>query len=306
MLPDLEAWAVFARVADLGSFTRAATELGLSTATVSKAVARLERRIGASLLSRSSRRLSLTTLGQEVADRALRLLAEAELLEADTLDRTALPHGLVRIAVPMSFGLQQVGPLLPALLQRFPGLSIDMHLSDELVDLIGGGFDFALRIARLESSSLRALRICEVRLLLVASSGYAAGRGLPTHPHELQQHPCFSYAYQPTADRWIFTHRSGEQTDVRVSGPLRVNNGEMVMPSLLQGLGLAALPDFLVWAELQAGRLVEILPEWSLPVTVLSLVTPPTVLRPARVAVTMDFLYHELLRAPWHYHPHRR
>lgn len=302
MLPDLEAWAVFARVADFGSFTRAAADLGLSTATVSKAVARLERRIGASLLSRSSRRLSLTTLGQEVAERALRLLAEAELLEADALDRTASPHGLVRIAVPMSFGLQQVGPLLPTLLRRFPRLSIDMHLSDELVDLIGGGFDFALRIARLESSSLRALRICDVRLLLVASSDYGTRHGLPVHPRELQQHPCFGYAYQPNADRWTFTHRSGERADVKLSGPLRVNNGEMVMPSLLQGLGLAALPDFLVWAELQAGRLVEILPDWSLPVTALSLVTPPTILRPARVAVTMDFLRHELLRAPWHDH----
>lgn len=298
-LPDLEAWAIFARVADTGSFARAAVELGLSTATVSKAVARLETRIGASLLSRTSRRLSLTTLGQEVAERALQMLAEAEAMEADALDRTAEPRGLVRVAVPMSFGQQQVAPLLPGLLQRHPGIRVDLHLSDELVDLIGGGFDFALRIARLENSSLRVRRICDVRKLLIASPGYAAAHGLPNHPRELADHPCFGYAYQTTGNRWEFTSPSGEAFGVNLNGPIRVNNGEALMPALLAGIGLAALPDFLVWDELQAGQLVEVLPDWSLPGSDLSLVMPPATLRPARVTATMEFLHQALSQACW-------
>ncbi len=296
-LPDLEAWAVFARVAETGSFAAASADLGLSTATVSKAVARLERQVGAALLSRTSRRMALTTVGRELADRAALLLADAERLEADALDRTATPRGLVRIAVPMSFGQLQVAPLLPGLLRRYPGLSIDLHLGDELVDLVGGGFDFALRIAPLQTSSLRSRRIRDVRLLLVASSAYA-GR-LPAHPRELQELPCFGYAYQSTASRWLFGHASGEQAVVAIAGPLRANNAEAVMPSLLAGLGLAVLPDFMAWREIEAGRLVRVLPDWSLPASPLSLVMPPTGLRPARVVAALDFFHQALASAPW-------
>ncbi len=296
-LPDLEAWAVFARVAEAGSFAAAAEETGLSNATVSKAVARLERRVGAALLSRTSRRVSLTTLGREVAERAQRLLADAEAIEADLLDRTASPRGLVRIAAPMSFGQTQVAPLLPELLAAHPELSVDLHLSDEIVDLVAGGYDFALRIARLDPSSLRARRICDVRLLLVASPGYAA-RGLPAHPRALGEHPCFGYAYTANAS-WSFTHRSGEQASVVPSGPLRVNNGEAAIPWLLAGLGLAALPDFVLSDAMRAGRLVEVLPGWSLPPVALSLVTPPAALRPVRVTVAMEFLYRRLSGTPW-------
>ena len=297
-LPDLEAWAVFARVAEAGSFAAAAGETGLSTATVSKAVARLERRVGAALLSRTSRRVSLTTLGREVAERAQRLLADAEAIEADLLDRTASPRGLVRIAAPMSFGQAQVAPLLPELLATHPELSVDLHLSDEIVDLVAGGYDFALRIARLVPSSLRARRICDVRLLLVASPGYAARRGLPAHPRALGDHPCFGYAYTANAS-WSFTHRSGEQASVAPSGPLRVNNGEAALPALLAGLGIIALPEFLVSDALRAGRLVEVLPDWSLPPVALSLVTPPAALRPVRVSLAMEFLHRRLSGAPW-------
>ena len=298
-LPDLEAWAVFARVAEAGSFAAASVETGLSTATVSKAVARLERRVGAALLSRTSRRVSLTTLGREVAERAQRLLADAEAIEADLLDCTASPRGLVRITAPMSFGQTEVAPLLPELLAAYPELSVDLHLGDEIVDLVAGGFDLALRIAQLEASSLRARRICDVRVLLVASSDYSGRRGLPAHPRALGDHPCFSYAYMANNRSWTFTHRSGEQASVVLSGPLRFNNGDVAIPSLLAGLGLAALPDFLVARTVRSGHLVEVLPDWSLPPATLSLVTPPGRLRPVRVSVVMEFLHRRLSGAPW-------
>ena len=295
-LPDFEAWAVFASVAEAKSFGRAAAELGVSTATVSKLVARLEARLGGALLNRTSRRLSLTSFGEEVAERARRLVDDASRLEAVASDRILAPSGLVRIAAPMSFGQTELAPLLPVLLQRHPGLRIDLHLGDALVDLVGEGFDLALRITQLGASSLRARHIRDVALRLVASAGLAGARPMPEHPNDLRHYPCFAYTYASSSDRWVFTHRDGETISVPVSGPLRVNNGEAAIPWLLAGLGVGVLPDFMVQDPLERGALVELLPDWQLPRPSLSLVMPPSVLRPAAVTATIAFLHERLAR----------
>lgn len=289
-LPDLEAMAVFAKVAELRSFAGAAEELSLSKATVSKLVGRLERRLGARLFNRTSRRLALTDLGRSLAERAAAILAQAEAAEADALAQSTVPRGTVRLAAPMSFGLRRVGPILPEFLNQYPEVSIDLHLSDAVVDLIGEGFDAALRIGLLPDSSLRARRLCPVRRMVVGAPAYFERRGRPTHPAQLAEHACLGYAYLATPDVWRFTNAAGESISLRPAGPLRANNADALTAALIAGLGIAVQPDFIVEDALNDGSLEAVLPDWSMSDSFLHLVTPPGGPRPARVEILAEFL----------------
>jgi DNA-binding transcriptional LysR family regulator len=289
-LPDFEGLAIFAKVVELRSFAAAASELALSKATVSKAVSRLEERLGARLFNRTSRRLALTDAGQKLSGRAERLLAEGEAAENEALAQSVAPRGLVRLAVPMTFGVKAVAPILPEFLQAYPDVAIDLHLDDAMVDLIGEGFDIALRIARLPDSSLIARRLCAVPRHTVAASSYLKRYGRPTHPMHLAQHKCFGYAYLSTPDVWHYSNAAGEQANVRPAGQLRVNNGEALLPAAIAGLGIADLPDFIVGDAIEAGEVEVILKGWKQPEGAVHLVTPPGGPRPARVEALADFL----------------
>lgn len=293
-LPDFEGLALFAKVVEERSFAAAARATGVSVATVSRAVGRLEERLGARLLNRTSRQLALTEFGQTIAEAAIRIFHDAEDAEAAARDLTARPRGLVRFAVPMSFGLRWIAPILPEFLQDYPEVSIDLHLSDAKVDLIGEGFDAALRIAALPDSSLVAGRLCTVTPFVVAAPSYVERHGAPEHPRDLIGRPCLGYAYRARNDVWRFSGPNGDEEMITPVGPLRVTNVDALLPTILAGLAIAELPDFIAGEYLRDGRMVPLLSEWSLPQGGLHFVTPTARTRPPKVEVLGDFIARKL------------
>ena len=298
-LPDFEGFALFAKVVEERSFAGAARALGTSVATVSRAVTRLEDRLGARLFNRTSRQVALTEFGRNLADTAMRILRDAEDAESAARDLSSSPRGLLRLAVPMSFGLRWVAPLLPEFLSLYPEISIDLHLSDATVDLVGQGFDAALRIAVLPDSSLVAKRLCPVARLIVASPGYLTRCGRPAQPKELIARDCLGYAYRARSDAWRFVNGAGDEQVVTPRGPLRVTNVEALIPTVLAGLAIAELPDFIASEYLRDGRLEAILREWTLPKGGLYFVTPSAKARSAKIEALSGFLVKRLSNPAW-------
>ncbi|GBQ69476.1 LysR family transcriptional regulator [Ameyamaea chiangmaiensis NBRC 103196] len=298
-LPDLEAWAIFAKVVETRSFAQAAEALRLSKPTVSKAITRLEQRLGVALLNRTSRKLALTEAGRGAVDRAARLLAEGELIEAEIQDRAPVPAGRVRVSAPMSFGLMHLAPILPDFMAAYPAVEIEVDFNDAVVDLVGGGYDLALRIGTLATSSLRARRLCAVRLLVVASPQNLHRFGQPAHPRDLENRPGLVYTGVASPGTVRLTGPGDDSYQVTLSGGLRSNNAEAFLPALRAGCGIALMPEFMIWRELRDGVLEHVLPDWGAAPIALHLVTPPGALRPARVSVLMEYLRSRLSSAPW-------
>lgn len=293
-LPDLEGLAIFAKVAQLRSFAAAAAELNLSKATVSKAVGRLESRLKVRLFHRTSRRLSLSDAGHQLATRAAGILSDGEAAEDAILGQAAAPRGLIRLAAPVSFGVLHIAPLLPEFFAQYPDITIDLQMSDSITDLVGEGFDAAIRIAALPDSSLIARILRPMPRFLVGAPRYFEIHGRPRHPLELAEHQCIAHARGTTADPWHFTKKGGESATIRPSGGLRTNNGDATLPVLRAGLALGILPEFLVQEDLASGALEQILPDWGLPAAAVYWVTPARGLRPKRVEILGAFLTEKL------------
>jgi DNA-binding transcriptional LysR family regulator len=298
-LPDFEGLALFAKISECRSFAAAARDLDLSVPTLSRGIARLEKRLGARVFNRTSRQLALTAFGTSLLGRATQLYRDAEEAEALARDQSASPRGTVRLAVPMTFGVHWIAPILPGLLERYPELSIDLHLSDAVVDVIGDGFDAALRIASLPDSSLAARRICEVSRYTVAAPAYVARHGEPRHPRDLDPAHCLAYAFRAGSDVWRFRNGRKKEEVVHPMGRLRVTNSEALLPVLLAGQAIAALPEFIAAEYLRDGRLVPLLAEWQQPGGGLYFVSPTTRNRPAKVEAVADYFAEALGDPVW-------
>lgn len=289
-LPDLEAWAIFAKVAESGSFAKTANELALSQSTVSKAITRLEARTKTVLFHRTSRRISLTESGYAVLERAMRILQEGEAVEAEIAEQSTSLRGTIRVSAPMSFGISRLAPLLPTFMTRHPDVVLDVQFSDKQEDLVAGRYDLALRIANLVDSSLIARRLCRVRILLVGTPAYFNRHGRPQHPRDLATHRALQYAYSALGEGWRFRHRQYGEVSQSMRVAMHANNAEALMPALLAGMGVALQPEFLIAEELRNGTLETILEDWEAEEIALHIVTPPGRNRPARVNNFIEYL----------------
>lgn len=255
---------LFVQVMESGSFTAAAEQLGLSKQYVSRRLMQLEERLGVRLLNRSTRRLDVTPLGQGYYESAVRLLAEVLQVEEGIAGQNSQPRGTLRLSAPLSFAMEHLGSLLPAFLQRYPEVSVEVDLSDRSVDVIGEGYDLALRIGLLEDSSLIARPIAVIPRVYCASPGYLQQRGTPLEPQQLSDHDCLPYGHSRQV-HWRFEGRGpkARPSSLAVSGRMRANNGELLRDAAIAGLGIAYLPMFIVGAALRDGRLVSVLDDYT-------------------------------------------
>lgn len=293
-LPDYEAWALFDAVATHGSFRGAAKATGLSVPTVSKAVHRLEAALGVALFHRTSRSVTLSAAGERLSFQARAMVvAAAQAEEAARIDAQTLA-GPIRMTAPLSLGLCSIGAPIAEFLSAHPAVTIDCMLSDAQCDLVANGHDLAIRIGELSDSSLLAQSIAPVPASLLASPAYLDRYGEPQHPRDLEHHRLLGYGHENRRAPVRLVGPGKETVSVQPRGPLFVNNGELMLPLLVAGEGLAMLPHFIAREALRAGRLVPVMPDWQPPPLTLHLLTPPSRLRPARVGALARFLVDRL------------
>lgn len=261
-MDKFEAIKVFVRIVEAGSFAAAAEGLGISTTATSRHLAQLEAHLGTRLLQRSTRRLSLTESGRIFHERSVQLLADlAEAEETASASPVSL-RGVLRLTAPIGFGLSHLAPAIAEYSPLHPELTLELSLSDHLVDLIGEGLDLAIRIGRPGSQNVVARRLGSATMVLCAAPSYLARHGYPERPEELGAHDCLIYSLVREPGVWAF-RRGEESVEARISGKVHANNGDLLAELAIRGQGITLAPDFIVRAALADGRLVALLPDWQ-------------------------------------------
>ncbi len=253
----------FVRVVDAGSFTAAANVLGKSTSYVSKEVSRLEARLGARLLNRTTRSISLTDTGRLYYDRCRRIVADADEAARSVTEAQEHPRGVLKFSAPVSFGLGYLAAMLPKFLETNAEVALEIELNDRMVDIIAEGFDVVLRIGHLEDSSLIARQINVSHGVTVASPTYWKNHGKPGHPEELQGHACISYALMRAPNRWRYRDPDGAEITVNVETRVQCNSAELEAALAVAGLGVTRLPEFACARELAQGLLEPALEKYT-------------------------------------------
>jgi len=280
---------VFVRVVEAGSFSEAARLMHAAPSSVSKLIARLERRLGVRLLERSTRRLSLTTEGKIYYERSLTLLAELDDVERQLSAEGRQTGGIVRVNASVSFGTRALEPLLPEFWRSYPNVIVDLSLSDEIVDLYLDRTDVAFRVGQLQSSSLVARRVGSSRRMIVGSPAYLERRGVPRTIDDLADHNCLGFNFRRAAPVWPL-REGGRIVDRMVHGSLLANNGETVGRMVLAGVGLGRLGDYHVRDYIAAGQLIEVLADREIAdFEEIHAIYPGTQRMPQRVRVFLDF-----------------
>ncbi|MGQ9425082.1 LysR family transcriptional regulator [Gilvimarinus sp. F26214L] len=283
--------ALFLRVVELGSISAAARSLDLSPAVASQRLKRLEQELEVRLLHRSTRRLHVTPEGHLLVERGRALLDDMEDLTAALRSSAQGATGTLRVALPPGFGRQYISPLLPDFLARHPGMGLNVHLSDELVDLVGEGFDLAIRIGELADSSLVAQRLAIDRRVICASPDYLRRRGIPKTPADLAEHDCLLLTTHPEDHHtWHLHDLQGRSHSVRVKGSVQANEGALLSQAAVAGLGVAQHSVWHIHEQLCNGTLVQVLPDFRLPETAIYAVMPQRRLVPARVQAFVTYL----------------
>jgi len=284
----LESMKLFVRVAELGSFAAVAHELNVSRSVVSRQILALEGHLGAKLIARSTRRLSLTSAGAPYLERCREILSLVDSAESDLSDNRRLPRGRIRISLPFSFGIDQMMPMLEEFMTANPDISIELDFNDRRVSLIEGGFDLAIRITnRLEPGDV-ARKIGSCHGVIAASPDYIARRGKPEHPQELIHHQCFGYLLAPRLS-WDFII-DGELKSYPIAGRLSANNGDALLASAIRGLGITNAPTFIAEQAVREGKLEILLPGFPSPELGIYAIFPSNRYVPHRVRALVDYL----------------
>lgn len=296
-MDQFEAMTVFVRVVEAGGFSAAARSIPMPLTSVSRQVAALEQRLGTQLLRRTTRQLSLTDEGRLVYDRAKSVLSELRELETALSTERSEPSGRIRISAPVLIGRLQIAPRLPKFLARHPLMQVDLLLIDRAVNLIEENIAVAVRIGRLEDSSLAARKLAEIRMIVCAAPTYLERRGTPETPDDLQRHDCLVFSQSPGLTNWNFQTAKG-RTGVRVEGRLCINNLDALVAAAIGGAGIVRVPSWLVSADVSSGRLKSVLTNFERPATPVHAVFEHAKLSSARIRSFVDFLV-----AEWSGHP---
>ncbi|WP_170207603.1 LysR family transcriptional regulator [Luteibacter pinisoli] len=288
---------LFIRVADTGSFSRAASASAVAQSTVSKQIAALESRLGAQLFRRTTRRISLTEAGQDYYDSAMRVIENIDEAEARIGRGQVAPSGLLRVALSPAFGRFYVMPFLPEFLEQYPDVTVDFEISDRHADLVGDGIDLAIRIGPLMDSSLVARRIGGARYATVATPGYLERHGEPVHPKDVESMPCVVFMFHGAPRSWRFVDGSDAVT-FEPRSVVRSNDADYLRSAVLNGIGMGHNPGWLYAADIRAGRLRQVLDEYSPPPFPISALTPMGRRQPRKAQVFTEFLHEKFRTIP--------